>query len=255
MESGLEPEKDAPMPLVMQAAVKNGLLKVLPGESFSRLQPYLQTVDLPLKRVLVEAEVRTADVVFIEGGLASMVATFDANRDEQVEIGHIGSEGLAGMHVALDVECTPNRTFMQIEGSGFSVPAAVLVAAMDEDRRLRRLILQYIQVYQIQMAQTALAASRQTTHRRLARWLLMCHDRTVGDDLPLTHDLIALTLGVRRAGVTNEMHILEGLRAIRSTRGMVHVRDRQRLEEVAGPSYGLPERQYKELIGGIARLN
>jgi len=77
----------------------------------------------------------------------------------------------------------------------------------------------------------------------------MCHDRLDGDDLPLTHEFLALMLGVRRSGVTNELHILEGVRAIRATRGNVRVLDRERLEEIAGGSYGAPERAYAELIG------
>jgi CRP-like cAMP-binding protein len=67
-------------------------------------------------------------------------------------------------------------------------------------------------------------------HQRLARWLLMCHDRLDGNDLPLTHEFLSLMLGVRRSGVTDELHILEGINAIKATRGNVHILDRGMLD-------------------------
>ena len=94
-----------------------------------------------------------------------------------------------------------------------------------------------------------LANGRYSMQERLARWLLMCHARLDGDHLELTHEFLALMLGVRRSGVTNELHILEGIHAIKATRGNVRVVDRDRLEEVAGGCYGLPEREYERLIG------
>jgi hypothetical protein len=99
---------------------------------------------------------------------------------------------------------------------------------------------------ELQLAQTALAAAKYSMHQRLARWLLMCHD---GAELPLTHDFLALMLGVRRAGVTGQLHILEGMHAIRSTRGVVRILDRGKLIDIAGGCYGLPEREYDRLIG------
>jgi hypothetical protein len=84
---------------------------------------------------------------------------------------------------------------------------------------------------------------------RLARWLLMCHDRIDRVDLPLTHEFLALMLGVRRSGVTNELHILEGIHAIKATRGNVKILNREKLEEIAGGCYGLPEAEYERLIG------
>jgi hypothetical protein len=84
---------------------------------------------------------------------------------------------------------------------------------------------------------------------RLARWLLMCHDRLQTDDLPLTHEFLSIMLGVRRSGVTNEIHILEGIHAIKATRGNIRIVDRQKLEDVAGGSYGIPEDEYEQYIG------
>jgi hypothetical protein len=98
-----------------------------------------------------------------------------------------------------------------------------------------------------------LANARFAVTQRLARWILMSHDRLDGDDMPLTHDLLALMLGVRRGGVTTSLHVLEGEHMIKSTRGNVWVIDRSKLEAMAGDSYGSPEAEYERVIGGLAQ--
>jgi hypothetical protein len=85
-------------------------------------------------------------------------------------------------------------------------------------------------------------------HERLARWLLMCHDRLDGEDLALTHEFLSLMLGVRRSGVTDQLHILEGRHAIKATRGNIRITDREKLEDIAGGCYGAPEAEYGRLI-------
>lgn len=112
-----------------------------------------------------------------------------------------------------------------------------------------KLFLRYVQAYQIQLAQSALSFGHFKMHERLSRWLLMCHDRIDGDELMLTHEFLSLMLGVRRSGVTDEVHILEGMGAIRASRGLIVIRDRQMLERISEGCYGLPEREYRRLIG------
>ncbi|AIC31447.1 helix-turn-helix domain-containing protein (plasmid) [Rhizobium etli bv. mimosae str. IE4771] len=100
---------------------------------------------------------------------------------------------------------------------------------------------------ELQLAHSALAAAKYSMHQRLARWLLMCHDRLAGD-VPVTHEFLAAMLGVRRSGITEHLHVLEGIHAIKSTRGNVRILDRRALIEVAGGCYGGPEAEYERLI-------
>ncbi|MFL5518047.1 MAG: Crp/Fnr family transcriptional regulator, partial [Gemmatimonadales bacterium] len=101
-----------------------------------------------------------------------------------------------------------------------------------------------------QTASTAYANANHSLESRLARWLLMCHDRVDGNDIPITHEFMAMMLGVRRAGVTTATHILEGNRLIRARRGVITIRDRERLEEMTDGAYGLPEAEYARLMAG-----
>jgi hypothetical protein len=171
--------------------------------------------------------------------------------EEAVEIGHIGAEGASGMHVVLAVETTPTRTFMQVAGSGIMVPMETFQRALADDPEMKDFFLRYVHTTVLQHAHSALASARFNMHERLARWILMCHDRLEGNNLAITHEFLALMLGVRRSGVTNELHVLEGVHAIRSTRGNVRILDREKLIEIAGGCYGVPEREYEKVLGPL----
>lgn len=235
------------MSFINQAAVQNRLLKVLSPEAFALFSPHLELVELPVKHVLVEVGQPTTHLCFIERGLASMVAT--STDDESVEIGHIGREGMSGEHVVLRADHTLNTTFMQVAGSGYLMPAALLTDILMTNPPLQQLFLRYIHSCNLQMAHSALSNARYSVYERLARWLLMVHDRSDGDDLPLTHEFLSLMLGVRRSGVTDQIHLLEGNHAIRAKRGNITILDRQKLREIADGCYGVPEREYERLIG------
>lgn len=235
-----------------QTDVLNTLLRTLPAMVFIQLSPSMKTVDLPLRHPLVETDIKTTDIFFIERGLGSIVAT--SADDEYIEVGHIGREGMSGTHLLLKVDRTPTKTFMQVAGEGIVVPAADFFAVLEAHPAVRDLFLRYVHCCELQLAQSALANARYSVHERLARWLLMSHDRLDGDDLPLTHELLAIMLGVRRSGVTDQIHILEGSGAIKATRGNVRVLDRSKLEDIAAGSYGVPEREYQRLIGHPVRI-
>lgn len=231
------------------SSYRNRILRSLPPESLDRLSGSFESVDLPVRHSLVETNEPTTHVHFMESGLASSVAASLAE-DEQIEVGHIGFEGLTGLHLVLGVDRTPTRTFMQVEGSGLRLSAAHLAKAMAEDEALHAHLMRYVQTYQLQLAYSALANGRYSIPERLARWLLMCHDRLGSGNMRLTHEFLALMLGVRRSGVTNEIHLLEGMKAIKATRANIDIVDRAKLEEIAGGAYGVPEAEYARLIEG-----
>src|SRR5262249_34467429 len=101
----------------------------------------------------------------------------------------------------------------------------------------------------VQCNYTALANAHGTIEERCSRWLLMSHDRLETDKLLLTHDFLALMLGVRRAGVTIALGHLEGRGLISTARGAVTVVDRDGLEESANGLYGAPEAEFERLFG------
>jgi CRP-like cAMP-binding protein len=231
-----------------QSAVRNQLLQALHHDDFARLRPHLELISLAVHDVLVPPGIKFDFVYFIESGIGSVVAT--GADGKQIELGHIGREGLAGRSIVLGVDNTPDKTFVQVAGTAYRMPATVLASAVDASAALRNLLLRYVHVTEVQIASTALANSLYTIHERLARWLLMYHDRLDGDDLAITHEFLSLMLGVRRAGITSELHVIEGMHIIRATRGNIRVLDRDKLAEIAGESYGVAEREYARLLNG-----
>ncbi|MBE7202451.1 MAG: Crp/Fnr family transcriptional regulator, partial [Parafilimonas terrae] len=131
------------------------------------------------------------------------------------------------------------------------IPVAALRAATEASRSLRDLLLRYVQTFLVQVAQTAIANAGTPAEERLARWLLMYHDRQDGDDLSVTHEFLSIMLGVRRPTVTVAIHTLEGAGLIRARRGRIRVLSRARLEEAAGRTYGPAEAEYERLVGPL----
>ncbi|WP_245293704.1 Crp/Fnr family transcriptional regulator [Rhizobium bangladeshense] len=234
------------MTKIAQKDTRNKLLRRLPEEAFDHIASDLTPVDLPVRWSLVEPNQPIEHVCFIESGLGSMVAV--APNGIGIEVGQIGYEGISGYSVVLGVDRTPNQTFMQVSGNGLELPTSRFLSLL-RDEAARLIFLRYVHTRELQLAHSALAAGRYNMHQRLARWLLMCHDRLLVNDMPLTHEFLALMLGVRRSGVTDHLHILEGMHAIKSTRGNVQILNRQVLLDVADGCYGAPEAEYERLLG------
>ena len=224
----------------------NLLLAALSASDLSLLRPHLQSVVLALRHEIEAPNVPIANVFFMEGGVASVVAVSSGQR---IEVGLIGREGMTGTAIVLGNHRSPHATYIQVAGKGQRISAARLRTAMAASGAMRALFLKYVQAFTIQTAHTAIANGRATLDERLSRWLLMAQDRIGRPDLPLTHEFLALMLGVRRAGVTDTLNLLEGEKIIQAVRGQVIVLDRKRLQERARDSYGVPEAEYRRLIG------
>jgi CRP-like cAMP-binding protein len=128
-----------------------------------------------------------------------------------------------------------------------------LLEAIHTSAPLRKLLMKYMQTLSTQTSYTALSNAVHHVDERLARWLLMCHDRVDGDEFALTHEFLSLMLAVRRPSVTTALHVLEGNGFIRSVRGYITILDRAALETFAADAYGRPEEEYRRLIGAIGR--
>ena len=227
--------------------VRNRLLRSLPAEEQRVLLPQLRRVVLRKGEVVVPANTPLTEAWFPEGGLASVIAGSGQGRLQ--EVGLFGREGMGSPAVVLGAMQTPHHTVMQASGTWLRIEADALHAALRQMPGLNGLLHRYMHVFMVGLANTALSNGRQTIEERLARWLLMAHDRLDGDDLPLTHEFLSMMLGVRRSGVTTEIHILEGLHLIKANRARIHIQDREGLQKLAGDCYGMPEAEYERLIG------
>jgi CRP-like cAMP-binding protein len=225
----------------------NRLLSSLSKADFELLLPDLEAVSLDLRKVLERPNKRIDDVYFPDAGFASVVAV--QPKQTKVEVGLIGREGMTGLPVVLGNHKTPHETYIQAAGHGQRLNATKLRKAMAASSSLQSLLLKFVQAFMVQTAQTAISNARAKLNERLARWILMADDRIDGSRLPLTHEFLSLMLGVRRAGVTEALHALESEGLIRASRGEIIVRSRKGIERRAGGSYGIPEAEFRRLIG------
>jgi CRP-like cAMP-binding protein len=226
---------------------RNQLLAAMSASDLALLLPHLKPIAMAVFKDMEQPNRRIDSVYFMEAGIASVVAI--QPDQTKVEVGLIGREGMSGIAVVLGGDQSPNSTYIQVAGEGQRMPAKELRKAMEASETLRSLLLKFVQVFMVQTAHTAIANARSHIDQRLARWILMAHDRTRNDTLPLTHEFLALMLGVRRAGVTETLQTLKRQKLIDTGRNQIVVLDRKGIERMARSSYGVPEKEYRRLIG------
>ncbi len=216
----------------------NELLSALPPAEMARLRPLLTRVRWVNGQDLHEAGKRIEHVFFVEQGFACMVAHAEGASNGS-EVGLIGREGIVGFPVLLSPEAASyNRAMVQMPGSVLRMSAKALRDSLDALPVLRRLLFGALEVSMAQVAQTAACNSQHRLSQRLARWLLMVHDRLDGDELALTHEFLATMLGVRRSGVSDVLASSQAAGLVRQGRGRVIICDRPGLEAAACGCYG-----------------
>jgi CRP-like cAMP-binding protein len=225
---------------------RNRLLSCLSSDDFELLRPSLNAIELPLRFSLEKPARPIEYVYFPESGIASVVAM--QSRQTHVEVGLIGSEGMSGLAVLLGNHQTPNTTYMQVAGQGLRLSAEELRKVAAQNVRIRKTLLKFVQAFLVQVSHTAIANAHCTLDQRLARWILMAHDRAASATIRLTHEFLSLMLAVRRAGVTEALQELVRRGLIKSSRGEITILDREGLELSAGRSYGVPESEYRRLF-------
>jgi len=241
----LLPQRVMSMPTDSQTAAGIRLLQLMSAADLGLLEPHLIAVKLKLRDPIENPNKPIEIILFPTTGVASVVAKQSGN---EVEIGLVGCEGMTGSAVVLGNQHSANATYVQVVGDGRQISAQHLRAAMDQSRSLHGLFLKFVQVFMTQTAHTAIANARVKLPERLARWILMAHDRVPGNRLALTHEFLSLMLAVRRAGVTETVHDLVNRELIEASRGEIVVHNRKGLEKVAGSFYGVPEAEYRRLL-------
>jgi CRP-like cAMP-binding protein len=224
----------------------NRLLNFLSTENRAILVPQMKRVSMAVRDTIEEPNQAIENVYFPEDGLASVVGTSSALGPH--EVGMIGREGMTGLMVVLGNDRSPLETFVQIAGSALIIGADDLRKAMADSPTIRDVLLCYVQVYLIQTSQTALANVAALLPQRLARWLLMCEDRVASKQIPLTHEFLAIMLGVQRPGVTLALGELETRGFIKGARGLITILDRSSLIELSNGTYGVAEAEYERLF-------
>jgi len=228
----------------------NQLLAGLNERDRESITSSLEPVKLALGQYLESPHTPFPYMYFVDAGIVSVVAVNP--RRERAEVGLIGNEGVTGISILLGPDSSPNEVMVQGEGTAQRIEVAKLREALNASATFREHLHRYVHAFFTQASQTALVNGVGRLEERLARWLLMAHDRLQGDSLALTHEFLSIMLAVRRSGVTVALHILEGRGLIKAERKLITVLDRDGLIEAANGHYGIPEEEYARVMGAHA---
>ena len=218
-----------------QVSDPNHLLAALPRKDYRRLLPLLEPVKLAFGETLYESQSQIREVYFPNDCFVSMLTTVD--EDKAAEVGLIGSEGMIGVPMALGVAVSPFRAVVQGEGMAMRMTTVDFRRNFSTSTALKREVFLFTHLLMIQIAQTAACNRFHVTTQRMARWLLMTHDRVNSNQFRITQEFLALMLGVRRVGVSVAMCALRDRKLITYRRGTIGILDQGGLVAAACGCY------------------
>ena len=235
------------MPLTKPMPAANRLLAALPRKDRERFLAGCEPVELAFAEVLAEPDARIRHVYFPTESFISLVTPTTDGRDS-LEVGLVGDEGMLGVSLILGVDVSPLHAVVQGPGSALRMGIAPFRRELALSSALLRELKRYLYVMLGQIAQTAACTRYHVVEERLARWLLMTHDRAHADAFHVTHEFLAYMLGVRRVGVTMAATSLQKRRLISYSRGRITVLDRVGLEATACGCYATDKATYARLM-------
>lgn len=231
---------------VAHALNGNLLINRMREDDLAALAGRLQPCTLEAGHVLERGGRPIEYAYFLTGGFACTLASSERHRGAAV--GMIGSEGVVGGSVLLGVGVSAHDVQMQVAGAALRIRPQLLAELAEHRASLRQVLLRYMHDFLQQVMRTALINARETLDARLARWLLMAHDRVQGDRISVTHEAIAAMLGVRRAGVSTAVKCLEQQGYVALHRGAIVITDRKQLETSCNGAYAPQDRTRVERV-------
>lgn len=234
-------------------SAENRILAALHQSEYQRFFSQLEPVSLAQGEVIYEPETKVEYVYFPETAIFSMLATMSDGAT--VEVGPVGREGMLGLRVFLGDGTSRYRVIVHVAGSAMRLKADLLREELRAGQSIvPQLLLRYTQMLLAMTGQSVACNKLHTIEQQLARWLLLMHDYVNGE-LLLTHELISLTLGVRRASVSDAAHDFKEAGLINYQRGDIHILDRQGMEAVACECYAEVKEEYDRLFADLAELS
>lgn len=225
---------------------QNRILAALPAEDYGRILPYLELTTMPLGQTIYEPGSSITHVYFPT--TSTVAPLYGVENGSSVQLSIIGNEGLTGISSLLGCASTPAGVVVQSDGEGYRVKVNALKREFDARGKLQHLVLRFTQALMTQTAQNAVCNRHHNIEQQLCRFLLMSLDRLSGDKLQMTHEQIAIMLGVRRESVTQAALKLQMIGAIQYSRGHITVIDREELENSVCECYAVVNNEYDRLL-------
>jgi CRP-like cAMP-binding protein len=214
---------------------RNLALSRLDPTQLARMIPFLDPISLKQGQLLYEAGAAVEAVYFPTSAAISLVSEMRDGRS--VEAATIGFESVVGTLGALCGEPSHARVFVQVAGGAVKLKASRLRELVDASPSLLKLLLRHAHEDASQAERSVACNALHPVPQRLAKWLLLTHDRIDGGLVPLTQEYLSIMLGVQRTTVTDAAKALKAAGLIRYLRGNIEILDRGRLERAACECY------------------
>jgi CRP-like cAMP-binding protein len=219
----------------IEPITRNQILSKLPTNEFDFIFNKMTRLDLELGEILLEAGDEIDYAYFPNIAMISVLTLMEDGKS--VEVGIVGKEGFVGLPLLAGFSTSPHRTNVQAQGSVFRISAVGLQESLLECPQLTKALWRYSLKAALQVSQTAACNRMHEVEERLARWLLMSHDRIDSSELPLTQDFLSQMLGTRRSSVSLAAASLQKAKLIQYVRGQVTVLNRRGLEAASCECY------------------
>ncbi len=225
---------------------RNHIFEAMPTNEWERLLPFIETIELPLGKVLYEPGTKMSHVIFPSSAIVSLLYALE--NGSSAEIAVVGNEGVVGISIFMGGESTSSRAVVQSAGVGYRIKSSILLDEFNRGGPIMHLLLRYTQALITQMSQTAVCNRHHSLDQQLCRWLLLSADRLTGNELIMTQELIANMLGVRREGVTEAALKIQKAGLIQYARGHITILDRHGLERRTCECYQVVKTEYDRLL-------
>jgi CRP-like cAMP-binding protein len=226
--------------------IRNRILAALPHEELARLRPHLKPVQLQKGEIVYLTGDDIQNVYLPNSGLLSLVSTTETGAT--IEVAMVGNEGVVGLPVILRNRMIPYEVMVQFPTEAFKISAGALQEEFDKGETLYDFVLRYLNVLIAQISQSSICNRFHTLDETLSRWLLAVQDRINSNELHLTHENIAHTLGVPRTAVTVAAGTLQRDGIIRYSRGKILILDRAKLETKACECYRIIRDELRQFL-------
>ncbi|WP_254510124.1 Crp/Fnr family transcriptional regulator [Anatilimnocola floriformis] len=225
----------------------NQILARLSTADAADLQGSLKPFRFEQGAVLYEAGAKIDYSFFpLQGSLSAVVVMLDGR---MIEVATVGNEGAVGLPMPVGAAISANRVLVQVPGEGLRIQSRLLEKKLQSSARLQDLFGRYQSAYQFQISQSVACNGLHSLRERCCRWLLMTHDRADADEIKLTHEFLAVMLGVRRPGVTETLQELQESGLLTYSRGSITIANRDKLEAQSCECYRTVRDEYAKLMG------
>jgi CRP-like cAMP-binding protein len=225
---------------------RNKLLAHLDPEDFATLEPRLQLVSLDFRQQLYDYRQRITHIYFPLSGVVALMRSLSDG--ETAQVASVGNEGVVGYGALIDAPIASGRAIVQLPGEALRIETAAIQSYALEHPRFRAVAMHYGHVLISHLMQAVICNRFHSARQRYASWLLETHDRAHRDTFPLTQELVAQSLGVRRATVSEIARDIQQTGAVQYRRGVITMTDRSSLRAQACECYATGQEEYKRLL-------